>query len=215
MAHQYIQIYVVDLLKKCLPFCSSLTSSTATLADDKRLARCDWNITTTQSSRQNGILPSTWVKTWSHVGTTSHFVMSPLGVWSNCLIMIWLCGSVLSTVGIRHAEWPFGSPGHGGGLGSSPIKMGLWIFLMTCQWITAAAKIYFCFVWIIVSLCIETPSAWEICWPVRLWLLRHCLSEAPRCGAALRKTDETLAITFQVNNDSFFSYYDDFIFPMI
>lgn len=86
-------------------------------------------------------------------------------VCSNCLIMIWLSGSVLWTVGIRYAECPSGSPGHGGGLGSSPIEMEPWMFLMTCQWIMAAAKIYICFVWIFVSLCIETPSGREIWWP--------------------------------------------------
>lgn len=52
-----------------------------------------------------------------------------------CWMVIWLCGAVLWTVGMRQAESPSGSPGHGGGLGSSLIKMRPWLFRMICQWI--------------------------------------------------------------------------------
>lgn len=87
-------------------------------------------------------------------------------------MVIWLCGAVLWTVGMRQAESPSGSPGHGGGLGSSLIKMRPWLFRMICQWIMEsvnqmlkfmfASFFLFFFFLIFVSLCLETPSAWEI-----------------------------------------------------
>lgn len=69
---------------------------------------------------------------------------------------------------MRQAESPSGSPGHGGGLGSSLIKMRPWLFWMICQSIMESVNqmlkfMFVClFFFIFVSLCLETPSAWEI-----------------------------------------------------
>lgn len=51
-------------------------------------------------------------------------------------------------------------------------------------------------------------------WPAHLAVTPLSV-KVPGHGAALRITDETLAITFQVDNDSFFSYCNDFVFLLI